>query len=350
MPEVKEQPTDVVVSKKFSLFPKKRTTNVRKLSREEIIERLEREVEEDPVLEDGSLQLVDPRFSNEVVAKQYMKINSFAPLGSLTGGLISVVSFVPLQILEANTFSSLACFLIPFTSGFIIDFRKHRKNYKFNKIIDSSALAQKFYPALNSWLKNQYDLTVSEETAHSMISNVLKNISTDFVASDGQTYRFSRLKGDLGCVLRKSNIQIETYTKVLPKKERLALTAESHVQTLTETVEIAGEAESVDEWSSSYKAFLKKTALLKQQSLTSEYEHMLERAQQEASSILQSAALLKQLGDTTYEESLEEAFEVLNRELDSILNSMLTHQRNELAMKKQLIKDRFREPLTLTKE
>lgn len=349
MSEVNEFSADLVDPKNLENKSQAMSAVQRNLSEKEIGKILKKKVEEATVLEDGSLYVVDPKFANDVVNKKYneLSLKTAIPTGIIS--LISAGSFINLSLVFGSeaalplhiTMSVLLGGLAPIiTFGPIIEFLRVRK-------MISPSTIRKMQAKIVEWMKEQYDVEVSDQTAYIIAKSSLKYFNHEFIAKNGKTYRFNLFEeGEKqyeyeGWILEEKlpQVQQETHKNIAPK------TSQRTVPSIT-TLDVV---ENVGPYSAEHQMFLDKVQLLKQQNLTSEDEHTLNRARQEAYSILQSAKLLKQLGDDTHKDSVVTAFTALNKELDHIIVSMLNHQRNELDKKKRIIEERTHAGVTLLK-
>lgn len=348
MSEVNEFSADLVDPKNAEKQSQLVVADQEKLSEREIGRILNEQADEATVLEDGSLYVVDTTFANDVVYKNYMKtslkeiITTGVVSVALTGSFIGMsLAYSPETDLALTILTSIAI------GGGIptITILPLLNILKKKAIIPSSAI-RKIQPKIVEWLKEQYNIEVSDKIAYEIVKNALKYSYYEFTAKNKKIYRLHHSSEEnhnhKGWIIEEKlpAAQQQIYKILAPQTHQKSISSIAALEKI----------EDVEPYSVEHQMFLDKITLLKQQNLTPEHEHVFIRAQQEAHSIIQSAKLLKQLGDDTHEDSVAKAFTALNKELDNIINSMLDHQRNELAMKKQLIEDRFREPLTLTKE
>jgi hypothetical protein len=233
-------------------------------------------------------------------------------------------------------------FGFPILGAIVETLNEMRKIKHANKMF-SKTTTQKIQPKLIKWIDDEYDIKISNDTAQLLAKNALRDYYTDFTAEDGKNYRFTANSqtGKEGWFVQEAKVQPkeETHSMLPSKKDHTTVPSITSVEEVNEIIAVLPEHETL----------INKVSLLEQQNLSAEHKHILDRAKRDTNSILSSAALLKKLGDTTHEDSIKEAFMVLNQELDNILTEILNHQRNELALKKQLITERVVKPLTLTK-
>lgn len=349
MSEVKELSADLVDPKNTEKSSQLVVAEQEKLSEREIGKILNEQADKATVLDDGSLYIVDTKFANDVVYKSCMKA-SFKEI--VTTGIASVASagsFVGISMAVSPEASSFATILVSILVGGSIPVMTLSPLLYFLKkrtVIPSSAI-RKIQPKITEWLKEQYDVEISDKTSYEIVKNALAYSYYEFTAKNKKIYHLKHFSED-----NSHNYKGWSIEEKLPaaQQQMFKILAPKTSQQNISSITTLDAIEHLEPYSAEHQTFIDKITLLKQQNLAPEHEHVITRAQQEAHSIIQSAKLLKQLGDDTHEDSVVKAFTALNKELDNVINSMLTHQRNELATKKQLIEDRTREPLTLIKE
>lgn len=349
MSEVKELSTDLIDIKSTSPL-NEIDIDYKKIPVKEIAQRLEQQADEAAVLEDGSIRLVDRNFAEQVVNKKYTHLSeTFTPKFIIAAGGIGIPSMI-LGIMANDSLNGAGTpvgiaigFGFPLLGAIVETLNGMRKTKHANKMF-SKTTTQKIQPKLIKWMDDEYDIKISNDIAQLLAKNALRDYYTDFTAEDGKNYRFTANSqtGKEGWFVQEAKVQpkVETHSMLPSKKDHITVPSITSVEEVNEIRAALPEHET----------FINKVFLLEQQVLSAEHKHILDRAKQDTSSILSSAALLKKLGDTTHEDSIKEAFMVLNQELDNILTEMLNHQRNELALKKQLITERVVKPLTLTKQ
>lgn len=330
----------------MSEIEKNTVTKTEKLSIEQIAEAVHKEVDTATVLDDGSIHLLSSNLAENVVRKKYLKLNSAEINGFVIIPMmgVSVLSFsIPMLISSDLFLISIASFIGSFITGFGIDsyiYKKDKKKVENLLALSSTGVLRS---KIAQWLNDQYDVQVSPDVLEKIARNSLIYYYTEFVGLDKKQYRFNRgsESGKKGWFLEevKTPPKTEIYFPIVTKMEQAS--GKGVMSEQLENQEVV---------SAEHQMLLDKLIVLKKQVLTSEQNHIVDRAQQEAYSIVNSSKILVQLGDNSHEDNVAEAFNALNEELDSVLASILNHQRNELVVKKQLIKDRTRKPILLVKE
>lgn len=205
-----------------------------------------------------------------------------------------------------------------------------------------------FIPKIQEWLQEGYGLTVSDKTARRIVFKMLlSNASTmehiNFKTIDKKPYLIYK-KDDKYSVYRPSNGRWWDMSYAGEHKNEPATNPTVNVN-LEETsnINIPSFTPEVAE----QQTFLNKVTLLEKQALTSEEQHVVNRAKQEAQAAHNAATALTMLGSDLHTETLSEVFTLLNTELDTIINIRQETMHAQLKLSKEVIQERSSKPFTL---
>lgn len=331
------KPTQAVVTRK------------KKLSMKNFTQLVESKAAEATVLDDGSLHVVDTDFSNDIIYKKHTEMSKVEPESAAVFSFFGAAILLTATLAVSNNIDPTAAFFLPLApilaiGGIKTSFIRNQQKKEFNEVLSSPEAIKTLQITVTQWLEDQYNIKVPSETAKEITKSLLHGNYLRFTDGNSKEYVITKDEPRFrkkGWLIREvlELPEVDPYFTLQSKTDK-----EKGFGTVTKE-----DIENMVTFSPDHQIFNEKAALLKQQELTPEHEYAINRAQQEVYSIVQSAALLKQLGDVTYEKNVKDAFNILNQELDNILHDLMNQQRNDLAMKKQLIAERFRQPLSLNK-
>lgn len=211
-----------------------------------------------------------------------------------------------------------------------------------------SPTIQLFTPQFKEWLQEAYGLTVSDKTAQSIAfkmtvwSDIYRYI--EFKAIDKKQRYYITHDDNRWWILQPRNGYLREVPYIGERKNEPATnpTADVNLEETSNTNIPSFMPEVAEQ-----QTFLDKVTLLEKQALTSEEQHVMNRAKQEAQTAHNAATALKMLGSDLHTETLSEVFTLLNTELDTIINTRQETMHAQLTLSKKVIQERSSKPFTL---
>lgn len=285
----------------------------KKLNPKQTAKKLEVLANDLKVRKDGMLNFIDHNLTALVDDKIPHKANKsmFAVKSQFTAFIATSLTAVSVgfTVLQSNL-----AFLVPvmFTTMLAAHNYDRRANLAESKKV--------IRPKIIAWLSSSYSIKITNDTADTIVNNMLRFTTTTFKDATGSVYRLTG-RGDVWFV---ENHHIkgsgDEYERVKPN----VVTYEP--QTAVQ------------------ESLLVKWELLRRQKLSTEDLYAVNRAKEEAYDMLQSAAVLTTIGDGSHERNMEEAFAALDTEMESILNRRAHEEQAKIAANRQFIVERNRKP------
>lgn len=202
---------------------------------------------------------------------------------------------------------------------------------------------QVLQPKLTHWLKESYNIEVSEDTATHLATQVIQNCNMSFTTLKGREYYL--IKDGNKCRVKKwegrvNGNSVFTDLATVGTMSTLPSTAfQPDLKTLQKH-EPETETETV---------FAQKIKLLERHKLSTEAGYRLTAVKNEAAKIVAATTVLIDLGETSYHDKSDTAFALLNDELDAIISEKVEQEYFNLAVSEQFVSERYRKPLQLEK-